>query len=838
MLDLPNFPFSGLCEKLAIKSYSKNTSKGREIDLAFIQDHLELQGKGKKKMRKPNEIERHHHPEQSIGLLDRIQKTISKISPVRRFLMVFLLMHFVLVSFSQMFAFNSLALFLVSFTSLSVLSKIILKVNFKEWELNLGSNFYFISIALFVVYVFTTFANKTVSISAGLCASSIWVLTLWEKGDGSMREESEIKDSLTLLKSTTSDFPRATSGETDFELLDEISSDSESEEYDEEESYDVNDLNIKTESIRETRVTEDLSRIDLKQLKVSVPVWQKRKANGKESIIYLVSLVYNGEDFSFKHGIKKKLEDFIILDKKLSKSKIENIPSLRINRLPKRKRTEIKISMRMDQRCHIVDQYLKKLLSFSTDPKVGDLIVDFLTHSNFVCRSLDTLKGRLSSDFQGSFVKAKNSVQWKDVWVIVEPTLISFCKDKNKKNEAELIDLNVVKQVKYLDPAHRHAPFPGNFHFLIIETLGSFHYLCHENGEIVKGFKDRIREYICSEKESVRSVIKSLDIGSGNKRVLNMTKLYFSNSKKDPAAFSRQLLTSVLDLYQNYTTNKRMITEDISHRYNEFCLQVCELQKIDLSNQSENAKVAFYINIYHTLIVHYSFEDERQSKLRKFLQTAGYNIAGYTYNLADIEHCILRASMNRPLVLKNSFLGHFTVYRFSKKDPRYQKDIVKISNPLINFVLNCGTKSSIYNVYALTETDLEKELEHASKHFLNEQIKVDVKKKTIFFPRIMQWYIRDFGTTDRRELLHNIWKYLPSNIKASIIKICSNEKSTTLLPRFSSSISVSMERFTPTTDRAPSLSALKRLKIRFQNYDWSLRAVFFKPECEHEICTL
>jgi len=184
---------------------------------------------------------------------------------------------------------------------------------------------------------------------------------------------------------------------------------------------------------------------------------------------------------------------------------------------------------------------------------------------------------------------------------------------------------------------------------------------------------------------------------------------------------------------------------------------VAELQSVDVISLDQNDRVAFFLNTYHLLSIHSYLETGEPGdfalKRRSNSISACYDISGKIFSLIEIEHCILRAPMSRPEIFGSSFF----LPSFSKKDSR-QLFALQQPEPRINFVINCGSYSSPYYVWPLDGGDqLNQQLDHASAHFLQDQVFVNENKKTIGIPKICIWYAQDFGNKQEKMIQKN-WK--------------------------------------------------------------------------------
>lgn len=177
------------------------------------------------------------------------------------------------------------------------------------------------------------------------------------------------------------------------------------------------------------------------------------------------------------------------------------------------------------------------------------------------------------------------------------------------------------------------------------------------------------------------------------------------------------------------------------------------LKSFDLhSLQERNQKLAFWINIYNTAVIHGVIELGIQKSVREtfgFFDRVVYEIGDFRFSLNEIEHGILRGNRRPPYGLRKPF---------RKKDPRM---LFAISPPdlRIHFALVCGARSCPpIGFYEADQIDLQLQL--ASESFINSpQVKIYPKEETVCLSKIFKWYKGDFGGRDS-DLVDLLLRYL------------------------------------------------------------------------------
>lgn len=166
------------------------------------------------------------------------------------------------------------------------------------------------------------------------------------------------------------------------------------------------------------------------------------------------------------------------------------------------------------------------------------------------------------------------------------------------------------------------------------------------------------------------------------------------------------------------------------------------LRSFDLhSLQERNQRLAFWVNIYNTAVIHGVIElglEVSVKEFRGFFNRVMYEIGGFRFFLNDMEHGILRGNRRHPYGLLKPF---------RRKDPRLEF-IVFPHDPRIHFALVCGARSCPpIGFYEADQIDFQLQL--ASESFINSsQVKILPQEETVVISKIFKWYKTDFGGSD------------------------------------------------------------------------------------------
>ena len=204
------------------------------------------------------------------------------------------------------------------------------------------------------------------------------------------------------------------------------------------------------------------------------------------------------------------------------------------------------------------------------------------------------------------------------------------------------------------------------------------------------------------------------------------------------------------------------------------------LRLFDLrSLRKQNQKLAFWINIYNTAVIHGVIELGLEKSVKEasgFFNRLMYEIGGFRFSLNAMEHGILRGNRRHPY----GFLRPFR-----KKDQRMEFVIIPL-DPRIHFALVCGARSCPpIGFYEADQIDFQLQL--AAVSFINStQVKVLPKERTILISKIFKWYQTDFGGSDS-SLIDLLLRHLDEGEKKTFLQ-----------------------------------KNRDNLQIRYQHYDWNL----------------
>lgn len=205
---------------------------------------------------------------------------------------------------------------------------------------------------------------------------------------------------------------------------------------------------------------------------------------------------------------------------------------------------------------------------------------------------------------------------------------------------------------------------------------------------------------------------------------------------------SQEMLNAIKQIKANYYTPQGTVDYEsikTSYEYSEYKKITANLREFDLSLlKEEKQKLAFWINLYNTIVVDGIIEGGIKESVREavgFFKKMKYLIGGYLFSPDDIEHGILRANRKKPSLPWRHF-GLFNPKR---------KFSLKEIDPRIHFALVCGSRSCAPIKY-YTPEGIHDELELATESFVNSsEVMVIPEENRILISQIFKWYRDDFG---------------------------------------------------------------------------------------------
>lgn len=363
---------------------------------------------------------------------------------------------------------------------------------------------------------------------------------------------------------------------------------------------------------------------------------------------------------------------------------------------------------------------------------------------------------------------------WREEWCGMYDSCLSFYTplSRSPSNEIAYIDITGVRPLD----ARNDSPLPG-FPILVLETAWLCQYLAFHDEESRDTFGEKveaaIEKHIKQVEESAslqedelrkarfwqgfQSLSESsLSTGGGKwaklptkdklkqRTILNGRRMAFDplehtmTDKKNGFAFVEELLRKALSFsFESLEQNPHEFVEflDLSSQ-----LRLLALEEIDLSSKHA---FCLFANIYHclfqqALLLSVNGPLHKRS-LVSFMRTACYEIGGDVFSLAELYCCVLRGKMSKPANPKPPYI------EAPKKSQGYRYYALDYNDPRVNFVLNTGDVACPRHVPVLRPDKVEEQLNHAAELFLQGELTIDPKRRTVILPKICEVYKSDFG---------------------------------------------------------------------------------------------
>ncbi|KAE9347807.1 hypothetical protein PF008_g7649 [Phytophthora fragariae] len=384
-------------------------------------------------------------------------------------------------------------------------------------------------------------------------------------------------------------------------------------------------------------------------------------------------------------------------------------------------------------------------------------------------------------------VRVLSSTQWRHEWLMLDESnrMLRFSRplSNNSANKFAIL-LDQVVGVSTLDPTFRRCSCTSSssasdsastspLYWLHIGKVARCHHLAFVSPEARRPWLELLSRLIDRARRIPRSVLTvSPDTFGGKQFVLNdcspmqlatitasqlSTCLLSSGCVMNrPLDLVSSALKRALKLITKSQTARSRYSVDPDFVIDLLAFQdhVQALQRVDLLPlaRSEGNRLVFFLNMYHLMVVHASLlglAPKSKTQWGRFFNGASYRLgvsdkdpSGLLFSLAEIEHCILRASM----ASLRFPLASLVIPRFNERsDPRACLTL-RSSDFRINFALNCMTYSCSDRVPVYDRMNLDAQLDEATRQVVTRVLRYDEKTRVVYLPKSCDWYRGDFAT--------------------------------------------------------------------------------------------
>eukprot|EP00531_Pseudo-nitzschia_arenysensis_P000303 CAMPEP_0116152178 /NCGR_PEP_ID=MMETSP0329-20121206/20509_1 /TAXON_ID=697910 /ORGANISM="Pseudo-nitzschia arenysensis, Strain B593" /LENGTH=1144 /DNA_ID=CAMNT_0003648875 /DNA_START=109 /DNA_END=3543 /DNA_ORIENTATION=- len=362
---------------------------------------------------------------------------------------------------------------------------------------------------------------------------------------------------------------------------------------------------------------------------------------------------------------------------------------------------------------------------------------------------------KLNGDKSGIIARAMGDRHWKEERMVLNSEsgdVIFHHMDGSKIHFRIMISsiINVSPFPHDKNDSNVIVPLPS-YHYLQIETFVRVTILMFSSEEerdswlelLENTCRDRSERLYASELLQFEIPVddflsKSTMWNCQKRKILNNRRYSFRTPKamspEDTVQLAERALTKVLALKPKGPNDSEL---------REFLDCVAALKEADAHSLSEEEKCAFFLNIYHIMIMHSYIilgPPSSGSEWISYFNNAAYQCSDDIFSLAELEHNIIRAEMCYPSNFLSRFVLPKSQYHFALVRPDFR----------LNFALNSGSLSmptSVVPVYKATL--LNEQLNNTTKEFVGYTVHVKQKGKSndiqVSLPRLCQWFTEDFG---------------------------------------------------------------------------------------------
>lgn len=229
-----------------------------------------------------------------------------------------------------------------------------------------------------------------------------------------------------------------------------------------------------------------------------------------------------------------------------------------------------------------------------------------------------------------------------------------------------------------------------------------------------------------------------------NRLVCNDFELVLDCEEQDPLALSARLLRLAISL-QGCSPEEVQPLISLS----------CKLKCVDLTPLEPQDLWCFWVNVYHTLLVHARIVCGRPRNVRTlipFYNNCSYLVAGHIFSLAELEHLVLRSQMAKASARLMTLL--VSVWRRDDKEFEDRPTFRAPSNPSSNFrcrpdwrlnlILCAGNMASSSRIPVFEKVSAEAFdalMNKAMEHFLGAAGRLD--KKPLQLPYVLYRFRQD-----------------------------------------------------------------------------------------------
>ncbi|KAI8542328.1 hypothetical protein RHMOL_Rhmol08G0129800 [Rhododendron molle] len=221
---------------------------------------------------------------------------------------------------------------------------------------------------------------------------------------------------------------------------------------------------------------------------------------------------------------------------------------------------------------------------------------------------------------------------------------------------------------------------------------------------------------------------------------------------------------------------------EVEYMLQDYRSLICRLEEVDPRKMKHEEKLAFWINIHNTLVMHvlnltnFNFAflaygiPQNNVKRVFLLMKAAYKVGGHIVSAGTIQNSIFGCRISRPGQWLRLLLSSRTKFKTGDERKAFGIDHPE---PLLYFALSSGSHSDPA-VRLYTPKRVFQELEVAKEEYIRATFGVR-KDHKIILPKIVELFAKDSGLC-QAGVIEMIQKCLPESVRKSIKK-CQSGKS-------------------------------------------------------------
>lgn len=220
------------------------------------------------------------------------------------------------------------------------------------------------------------------------------------------------------------------------------------------------------------------------------------------------------------------------------------------------------------------------------------------------------------------------------------------------------------------------------------------------------------------------------------RRVFNYRKIYFrslSSIEKYANIKPNELIVRILEMaFQISSEVQSGLSKGNDQLWIKFCDEISLLQCIDLTSLTEAERMAFFLNLYHVMVLHGQLvfgPPPAWNYWNGFFNQISYIVNYELISIAEVEYCILRARMScsslfTAVAIPSPPTTVYPILRINSRDFR------------LHFAINGGSYSMLEGVPIYTPDSLDETLDEITKVSLDSCLDIDPSKKIVYIPKL------------------------------------------------------------------------------------------------------